>query len=1112
MVASEEQRRPVQIQAFGLHFLGDNTDWDVVLQATSSVRQLLAIYNGQMPARLAQVMSASGEGVQVLHIRAQVAASTLQVLKQSMLHLGSALSLSGVVAGHPAYEHAPLQELNSALARLAEEFHSFWTAHDTAKRTLQPDTSRSTIELIEDVQRAARMQALQSDVTARHEELAHTYGSYFADMATSWDQVIQALGWTGKVREHFGGHPPPAEFIVAVSDGSAVPEALRVALPALEALHARLPEGSKRLYDIFPAHSHLISGLPVHEASLNDLASWLRQREQAVPRLQEWEDFGNLQEACTRLGLQDFLRVVLQGGVPLEHIEEVFERWIVTRWLDEAHNSMQALGSFRRREHEDVISQFRALDSRLGRARAEEIAWLLHKSRSWIHGNINHPFRGELKVLTHETKKKLRHIPLRRLFSRIPHLLLELKPCLLMSPLSVAHYLPKEHFAFDVVIFDEASQIMPEDAIGSIARARQVIVAGDDRQLPPTAFFVAEDPDTDDDEDGMLDSLESNLDECAALRQFQHTRLKWHYRSHDETLITFSNAHYYDNELITFPAVTASKIDTGVYYEYVSDGVWDRGKSRTNVPEARRVARLVFEHFSRWGYGSSLGVITLNQAQADRIYDEVQTLCRADPRLEPLFAEERHEPFFVKALENVQGDERDSIIFSLGYGPDANGVVALNFGPINRTGGERRLNVAVTRARRRLTLATSMQPERIQLSQLTNPNRGVELLQQYLYFVRDGRLPAVSEPSGRDPESPFEEAVIEALRARGLDVVPQVGCSGFRIDIGIRHPSSHDRYILGVECDGATYHRARTARDRDRLRQQVLEGLGWRIHRIWSADWARDPDTETMRVLDAIDAAMSVGAPQPAPPQPAGFSLGEMDLPLSPLEGEHSSLKVNAGTPSLPRSERIVTRTGDINHPPSSAKAQSHDPRPAAEVVPSSATDEPIAGSSEDAIYFRPFIPEIEHLPDALLLQLPDRMAVEVVRVVEAEGPILGTRLIRLIAGMYGVSQVSTQQSATVKTGITEAIRRGQIRRERHFLWPADMVQAIPRRPLPSDKARPLAEICPEEILAAAQRVLTENPDLRRDRLAYATACWLGHQDSGSGVLKAIYQTITPLL
>ena len=394
-----------------------------------------------------------------------------------------------------------------------------------------------------------------------------------------------------------------------------------------------------------------------------------------------------------------------------------------------------------------------------------------------------------------------------------------------MSPLSVSTYLTKGSVHFDVVIFDEASQIFPQDAVGAIYRAKQLIVVGDSKQMPPSNFFNASIDDDDmDEETEDVTNFDSILDLCStSMRQL---RLLWHYRSRYEQLIAFSNKNFYDNQLITFPSTKTDAKWIGVDYYHCE----------------------------------SLGVVAFSVAQQELIDDLLTARRQTRPEMEPFFRDTENEPFFIKNLETVQGDERDTIIFSVAYGKDAKGRLLLNFGPLNRAGGERRLNVAVTRAKSNVQLVSSMHYTDIDLKR-TN-SEGVRLLREYLDYAENGDKAlerSISVPSDDQFDSDFEMEVCEFLRSNGFSVDSQVGCSGFRIDLGLRMPDSSD-YVLAIECDGATYHSSKNARDRDRLRQQILERMGWKFHRVWSTDWFRNRAEEERRLLEAATKAIRNGA------------------------------------------------------------------------------------------------------------------------------------------------------------------------------------------------------------------------------------------------------------
>jgi len=499
--------------------------------------------------------------------------------------------------------------------------------------------------------------------------------------------------------------------------------------------------------------------------------------------------------------------------------------------------------------------------------------------------------QGEMRVIRGEIGKKRRHMALRQLFLRAPNAIQRIKPVLLMSPISVAQFLTPGKIDFDLLVFDEASQVRPEDALGAIARARQMVVVGDQKQLPPTSFFdrlVADEGDAEDlDEEGedllggaaALGELESILSLCEA-RGLPSRMLQWHYRSRDPSLIRVSNREFYRDELILPPSPLQKDPSYGLVFTRV-DGVYDKGGKRDNRKEGAAIVARVAEH-ARKTPGLSLGIVTFSSAQRNTITELLELARRGDQALDEFLREGQAEDVFIKNIENVQGDERDVILVSVGYGPVVPGgrLTSMSFGPVNADGGERRLNVLFTRARIRCEVFASFEPGDIDVSRTAR--EGPRILKRYLEYAKSGTLEDTAI-TGELPDTPFEEDVADVIRSLGFFADPQVGSAGFRIDIGVRHPDRPGTYLLAVECDGATYHSALWARERDRLRQDVLEHLGWRFHRIWSTDWFYDRRAQIERLRrglveahDAAEAGISVdGANQGRPPVPPCDDVAE---------------------------------------------------------------------------------------------------------------------------------------------------------------------------------------------------------------------------------------------
>jgi very-short-patch-repair endonuclease len=623
----------------------------------------------------------------------------------------------------------------------------------------------------------------------------------------------------------------------------------------------------------------------------------------AMPRAREWILLGRVLHRSAELGLSGFLDSL---DVSAADAPRIFERRFLKLWLSSAIDRSQTLADFTESKGGGLIDQFQALDERVRRlaiARAQMIASAasarVRKAEEVPEG------ASEVGILRRELQKRKRSKPLRKLFAEIPHVLQALKPCLLMSPISVSTYLRPELFHFDLVVFDEASQLPTAEAVPAILRASQVVVAGDPNQLPPTSFFQATlnpdgDEENDDDPTSGQVPLESLLDDCVAIVPvFQEAHLRWHYRSRDERLIKFSNHFFYDNHLITFPAADAGASGQGVRFVHVAEGVYDRGRSRMNRPEARVVAKLALEHFDSHPE-RSLGIVALSQSQKDAIEDAIAEALLARPDLAHFFDLGRQEGAFIKALENVQGDERDTMIISVGYGRDHAGGLSMNFGPINSDGGWRRLNVLVTRAKWECILVSSLRAPH--LGGVNPNNRGAVALRGFLEFAeRGGELPSEAAVITAAETNDFEEAVRAALAVRGLVVDMQVGASRYRIDLAVRDPRDPRRYVLGIECDGVTYHSSRTARDRDLLRQLVLQRMGWRIHRVWSTEWFHDPEQAIAGILRSVEQAQQapverpIYVPTPAPDLPPDPPSSVSPAPQSRPPGAEIPRKYKPG-------------------------------------------------------------------------------------------------------------------------------------------------------------------------------------------------------------------------
>ena len=720
----------------------------------------------------------------------------------------------------------------------------------------------SVAELLEEMELVVALREAETRFqggAARRREL---FGAGFSGLDTDWPELECAVQWLGGLRQHLGGRLPES-FIARNFGADESPESAAV----LEQLDTNAKSLRWVLDRFSPARREELQG--ELGLSFEGDAEVVEDLLERIDDITTWTDYVRRRRVLEADGFDAPLGHCEELGIEGDELAEVLEKAVLAHWVEALLPQDQRLQRHRARDRDDLVTQFRELDRQLIDDAAEHVVRACNARRPTTTV-------GPAGLIAREAQKKRRHKPVRTLLAETVDVVTRLKPCFMMSPLSVSQFLPPA-YRFDVVIFDEASQVHPSDSINCIYRGHQLIVAGDEKQLPPTNFFQrGMDGGEDTYEETQFDEFESILGLCRGTASFAEMPLRWHYRSRSESLITFSNHRFYSPPgLITFPSPRESCDDEGVEFIRAA-GTYRRGTTRDNPVEAERVAARVLHHIRR-NPALKIGVVAFSSAQEACIDYAITAMREANPDVEHFFdGHDRLDGFFVKNLESVQGDERDIIIFSVGYGPDEVGKMTLNFGPLNREGGWRRLNVAVTRARRKVEVVASFAAGEINAS--GTKSRGVKELLRYLDFAARG-LPALSVGVGEDDhlvESPFEQSVLDVVRQWGFDVVPQVGAAGYRIDLGVRHPDRPGEYALGIECDGAMYHSSRVARDRDRLRQQVLEGLGWRIHRIWGPSWYRDRRTQEERLRATIEQAIDAG-PRKAPRQQSATDTGRRD-------------------------------------------------------------------------------------------------------------------------------------------------------------------------------------------------------------------------------------------
>ncbi|HEX2691858.1 MAG TPA: DUF3320 domain-containing protein, partial [Kofleriaceae bacterium] len=841
---------------------------------------------------------------------------------------------------------------------------------------------------------------------------------------------------------------------------------------------------------------------------LTALAEQIETLRGSLGAMRDWIAFHGARRAAQAAGVGPAIAAIERGDLGAGELALAWERATLLAWADAEIAGTPALARFHGAAHHARVAAFADLDrATLALVRARALVRLAER----VPRVAAEP-GGELGTLLHECKKQRGHRPLRRLFREIPTLLPRLAPCLLMSPLSVAQYLDPALPRFDVVVFDEASQLPTADAIGALARGQAAVVVGDARQLPPTRFFASSgalEEDGDAADEGVRGELESVLDDCVAAR-LPELRLAWHYRSKHEDLIAFANQRYYGDRLQVFPAAHRSP-DLGLGWRRVA-GVYDRAGTRQNRVEAEAVvAEVVGRLRDPVQRARSIGVVTFSRAQQELIEDLLDAARDADPELDRWFEASpaaSGEPVLVKNLESIQGDERDVVIVSCGYGPDAAGVFTKNLGPLSQRGGERRLNVAITRAREQLLVISSFGPEDLAPPGGPSPHgdsdpdaawdrnrsvqrgpgavgQGVLDLAALLAFAAGGgsAAPAVQQVA---PASPITAAIAGALTERGWTVRHRVGCGAYKVDLAVVDPNDADRYVLAIEHDGAAYASAPAVRDRDRLRAQVLAQLGWRMHRIWSLDWWADPEREIQRTHGAIVAA--VAASRPRRPSESGQSGDPHPIARTPSRGRP------------PAQPRIATGSG-----PTGAVALALDDA-ASSIARGSAPVRIARNSIAIGPYLAAAIPAGRRAPDDLYAP---RHLGELGKIIEqvlaAEAPMHLDLLARRVAAYFGIGRLTQRVTDQVRVALAGRGRWGE---EADVVWRLDQdpdgIPAVRVAGQGASARREIEEVPLSEVAAAARIVVERAVGIAANDLVRDAARLLGFSRITERVIERV--------
>lgn len=946
------------------------------------------------------------------------------------------------------------EDVLSARQSLARYGGKWWRSLSgewrAAKRRMQglaksdlPNDPQQLVELADSVLAYQQHKKIYVSHAALGEAL---FGAQWQFEKSDWDVLDRISRWVITLHDEVGKGDMPqgiVDFLSGHQDASGLGEMAASTEANVNALKAAVEAATTSL---------ALKPIPWTEHPLQELGDRLDTWRRQLPQLHHMARFNTLTARFNAAGLEP-IREVAQNCDRADTLRPLLDISWYDFLVQKAYNDHPALAGFDRLEHEHRIQRFKNLDLASIEHAQTKLATDIWRRKP----QINQP--GEMAVLRGEINKKRKHLPIRQLIDRAGRAIQQLKPVFMMSPMSIANFLPPAKVAFDVVIFDEASQVKAVDALGAILRGRQVIVVGDTRQMPPTDFFSRDAEQEDDTETADIESILSLFKAKGCNERY----LRWHYRSRHESLIAVSNAEFYDSRLVVFPAAGQNRYATGISFRHNPAALYDRGKTRSNPGEAQAVAEAVLEH-ARTTPHLSLGVAAFSVAQRDRIEEELERLRKAHPETEVFFASHPNEPFFVKNLENIQGDERDVMFISIGYGRNESGRIAKEFGPLNREGGHRRLNVLITRAKMAMTVFSNFRADELELD--AGAKHGVRALKNLLKYAETRELECSVE-TGKATDSPFEDQVMRALQERGYSIEPQVGTAGYFIDLAVRDPALPGRYLLAIECDGAAYHSAKSARDRDRLRQGVLEGLGWRFHRIWSTDWFRNAGHETDRVIDAIKAAQE------------SFEAGT----------ESAQLKASSPT----RSEASARIEFDRE-----AADLSDEGLPAARYVP---VELPLQKDGSDII----------SAPLHTLREL-------VTAVVDGEAPVSVDIIGRRLMAAFGVSRAGARVVARIKDAVDAAMNEhAYLLQDEGFVIRPGQLDGSVRITVRDRSSLPTAErkielIAPEEIRAALVQTTSLAFSISSAHLIAEVARQLGFNRASANITARIEAQLGVLL
>ncbi len=878
------------------------------------------------------------------------------------------------------------------------------------------------------IERLARRQTLAEEISSADMNLTALFGALWAGKDTNFPKLNKSLSDSLELREIMPKikNEELKEKLLSKADEEAM-KAYSEKFTAYENVVRQLTEeygvNFTMVYGDYPC---CFMGAAESAGVWTSCADKLREQSAVL----------SASDKVNELGLSVVSEALMTGEIPADEIMPSFLAGFTYTAANSAISAEPLLSQFRGAAFEDAIKKFISLDEQFADLTKRELVAKLSANVPQVSANAADS--SEIGMLLKTIKNKGRMTPIRKLFDHIPNLLPRMCPCMLMSPISVAQYIDPSFPKFDLVIFDEASQLPTSEAVGAIARGENVVVVGDPNQLPPTSFFNAEHVD---EENFEMEDLESVLDDCLALAMPQQ-KLEWHYRSRHESLIAYSNAKYYENSLLTFPS--PDDIVSRVKYIHV-DGFYDKSGTRQNRAEAEAVVAEIVRRISDEKLRQeSIGVVTFSLVQQILIDDLLSEEFRKNPELETL-ADSMYEPILIKNLENVQGDERDVIMFSIGYGPDKEGNVSMNFGPLNRDGGWRRLNVAITRARKEMQVYATITPDMIDLDR-TDAD-GVAGLKGFLEFAQRGAAALPKRTAVAAESDSLAEFIAAELEKMGYKTRCNIGCSEYKIDIGVINPDDPESYILGIRCDGQRYLESGTARDRCLSQPSVLEGLGWNIHNVW--------------ILDVYD-----------------------NLP-----------KVLAGI-----GNRIEAELEAYRNPPAPVTEEKKEDKPAPEAE---TAEEAVPVKPANAVVYESYNPSVMGKAEDFYEAKADTKIRRICEaVIGTEAPVSTDVLIKKVISAFDITRVTEKAENRVR----EALAELPVTEIDGFLWQNNMMPdsfTIYRTPAEGDEKRSMDEIPPQEIANAVNEIIKNQISMTREDLVRVTAAVFGYNRIGGAIESA---------